>query len=67
MDRDGECEPPVHAGRVGAHRQVHELAQLREVHDLVVLLLELLLVKPGGQAAEDHVLAPAQLAVEADA
>ena len=41
VDRDREAEPHVHAGRIGLHRRVDELAQLGEVDDLVEALLDL--------------------------
>src|SRR4051812_3454133 len=40
VDRHREREPPVHARRVRLHRHVHELLELGELDDLVVLLLE---------------------------
>ena len=43
VDRDGEAQPHVHAGRVGLDRRVDELAQLGEVDDLVEALLDLAL------------------------
>ena len=64
---DREPEPPVHARRVRVHRHVHEVLELGELHDLVVLLLEVIARDAGGQAAEDHVLAAAEVAVEAHA
>ena len=38
VDRDGEAEAHVHAGRVGLHRRVDELPQLGELDDLVEAL-----------------------------
>ena len=38
VDRDGEPEAHVHAGRVGLHRRVDEVAQLGELDDLVEAL-----------------------------
>ena len=35
VDRDGESQPHVHAGRVGLDRRVDELLHLGEVDDLV--------------------------------
>ena len=58
---DREREPPVHAGRVGPHRHVHEVLELGEVDDLVVLLRQLRALEPRGEAAEHDVLAPGQL------
>ena len=60
-------EPAVHAGRVGPHRHVHEVLELGEVDDLVVLLGQLGAREARGEAAEHHVLAAGELAVEADA
>jgi hypothetical protein len=48
------------------YRHVHEVAELRELGDLVVLCLELLPVQTGGEPAEYDVFPPAQLALEAD-
>ena len=38
VDRDGESEPHVHAGRVGLHRRVDEVLHLGELDDLVEAL-----------------------------
>ena len=40
VNRHGEAEPHVHAGRVGLHRRVDELPQLGELDDLVEALAE---------------------------
>ena len=52
---DGEPKPGAHAGGVGLHRQVDEVADAGEVHDALVLVLGLLLGHAHGQAAEDDV------------
>jgi hypothetical protein len=64
---DREREAAVHAGRIGPHRHVHEVLELCEVDDLVVALGQLRASEAGREAAEDHVLAAGELAVEADA
>ena len=38
VDRDGEPEPHVHAGRVRLHRRVDEVLELGELDDLVEAL-----------------------------
>ena len=58
---------PYMPARVGAHRHVHVLAELGELDDLLVLLLELLAPEPGGQAAEHARCRARSARVEADA
>jgi PAS domain S-box-containing protein len=53
--RDREPEPLGHTGRVGAHRQVDEAADPREVDDLLVVGLDLGRRHAHGEAAEHHV------------
>ena len=67
VDRHGEAEPHVHAGRVGLHRRVDELAQLGEVDDLVEALLDLALRQAEHDAVDEDVLAAGDLGVKAGA
>jgi PAS domain S-box-containing protein len=53
--RDGEPQPLCHAGRVGAHGQVDEVAYPGELHDLRVPGLDLGGRHAHGEAAEHHV------------
>ena len=53
--RDSEPEPLGHAGRVGAHRQVDEVADPGEVDDLLVVGLDLSRRHAHGEAAEHDV------------
>ena len=64
VDRDGEPEPHVHAGRVGLHRRVDELLQLGELDDLVEALLDLALGEAEHDAVDEDVLAAGDLRVE---
>ena len=43
VDRDGEAEAHVHAGRVGLHRRIDEVLHLGELDDLVEPLRDLAL------------------------
>ena len=67
VDRNGEREPAVHARRVGAHRHVDEVTELREVGDLLELGCHLLSRQAGREPAEDHVLPSREIVLEADA
>jgi hypothetical protein len=53
--RDREPEPLGHAGRVGAHRQVDEVADPGELDDRGIQGLDLGRRHAHGEAAEDHV------------
>src|SRR5215204_2526824 len=64
--RNREREATVHARGVGAHRHVHEVAELGEIHDLLVLCRHLLAGKAGRETAEDDVFLTGELALEAD-
>ena len=59
--------PHVHAGRVGLHRRVDELAQLREVDDLVEAILDLALREPEHDAVDEDVLAAGDLRMKSGA
>ena len=67
VNRHGEPEPHVHAGRVRLHRRVDELAQLGELDDLVEALLDLALGQPEHDAVDEHVLAAGDFRVKAGA
>ena len=58
---DGEPQPRSHPAGVGAHRQVDEVADPREVDDVRVAFLHLVLAHPHGQAAEHHVAVAGQV------
>ena len=64
VNRDGESEPHVHAGRVGLHRRVDELLQLGELDDLVEALLNLALRQAEHDAVDEDVLAAGDLRME---
>ena len=66
VDGHRESEAPVHPRRVGAHRHVHEVAELGEVRDVLVLGRHLRPSEACGEAAEDDVLPARELALEAD-
>ncbi len=59
--RDREPQPLRHAGGVGAHRQVDELTDPREVDDLLVPGLDLGRRHAHRQAAKDHVPFPGEV------
>ena len=67
VDGHGEAEPHVHARRVGLHRRVDELPQLRELDDLVEAPLDLALRQAEHDAVDEDVLAAGDLRVEAGA
>ena len=67
VDRHGEPQPHVHAGRVGLDRRVDELAQLGELDDLVEALLDLALGQAEHDAVDEDVLAAGDLRVKAGA
>ena len=60
-------EPHVHARRVGAHRQVDELLQLREGHDLVHRLADAGAREAVDRAVQIDVLAAGEVGMEARA
>ena len=61
VDRHGEAEPHVHAGRIGLHRRVDEVLQLGELHDLVEALRDLALREAEHDAVDEDVLAAGDL------
>src|SRR5919106_6270387 len=67
VDRHRKGEAAVHAGRVRAHRHVHDVSELGELRDVVVLLRELVTRESRGEAAQEDVVASGELAFEADA
>ena len=67
VNRDREAETHIHAGGVGLHRRVDELAQLGEVHDVVEPILDLALRQAEHDAVDEDVLAPRDLGMEAGA
>src|SRR5262245_17702205 len=67
VDRDGEPEPYVHAGRVVLDRRVDEVLEPGEVDDLVEALAELLLAHAEDRAIEEDVLPTGELGMEAGA
>ena len=64
VDRHGEPEPHVHAGRVCLDRRVDEVFQLRKFHDLVETVADLTTGQPQHDAVDEHVLATGDLRVE---
>src|SRR5437588_4578413 len=67
VGRDREPETHVHPGRVRPHRQVDELLEPRERHDLVELPADVLALEPEDRAVQEDVRAPAEVRVEAGA
>ncbi len=53
---DREAEAGVHAARIGAHRSVDEVAELRELDDVLHPRLDLLAADPVDRGVEDDVL-----------
>ena len=66
-DDDREREAHLHAARVGAHRHVDELLELRERHDRVEPLVDVALAEAVDGAVHVDVLAPGEVGVEAGA
>ena len=67
VDRHGEAETHVHAGRVGLHRRVDEILQLRELDDLVEAPRDLALRQAEHDAVDEDVLAAGDLGMKAGA
>ena len=65
VDRHGKPEPRVHARRVGLDRRVDEALHLREGHDVVEALLDLAPGEAEHDPVDRHVLAAADLGMEA--
>ena len=65
--RDGEAEPGAHPRRVGLERRVDEVAELGVLDDRRQELAGHRVVEPEERAAEQDVVAPGQLLVEAGA
>jgi hypothetical protein len=64
VDRHGEAETHVHAGRVVPHRCVDELLDPGEAHDLVEPRVQLPLGESEDRPVEVHVLAAGEILVE---
>jgi hypothetical protein len=62
---DRECQPHHHAARVGAHRHVDELLELREGDDPIEPLAHVALGEPVDGAVHEDVLAAREIRVEA--
>src|SRR5919108_1141004 len=67
MRRDRETETHVHAGGIRLHRKVDEAFELGERNDLVEPLADLLPLQSVDRAAQEDVLAPGELRMEAGA
>src|SRR5215208_636282 len=64
MRRDREPETHIHARRVGPHRHVDELFELRERDDLVHLLVHVPALEAMDGAVHVHVLAAGEVRME---
>ena len=64
MRRDGEAEPDLHPARIALDRRVQELLDPGEVHDLIEAP-HIRAPHAQDRAAEEDVLPPGQLGVEA--
>ena len=64
VDRHREGQPHHHAARIGLHRLVDEVADLREGLDVLVALVDLPRGQPQNRAVEVDVVAPAEFRVE---
>ncbi len=67
VDGHGEAQAHVHAGGVVLDRLLHEVAEAGELHDLVVLALDLLAGQAEHGAVDEDVLPARDLGVEAGA
>src|SRR5688572_28535222 len=65
VNRDGEPEPHVHAGRVRLHRSVDEFLQLRKLDDLVESPGNLALGEAEHDAVDKNIFTPGYLRVKA--
>src|SRR5580765_8029882 len=64
MRRDRKAEAHEHPGRVGANRNVDEVLELRELHDLVEALADVRALEPEDRAVQEDVLAPGEVGME---
>ena len=64
---DREAEPHLHARRVGPHRQVDRLLEPGEVDDLVEMAPHVRAGEPVDRAGQEHVVAAAEVGLEAGA
>src|SRR6185369_8394168 len=67
VDRHGESKTHVHAGGVGFHRRIDELAELGEIDDFVEARLDLLLRQSEHDSVDEDVLASGNLWMKARA
>jgi hypothetical protein len=67
VDGHGEGQPYNHAAGIGFHGLVHEIADLGELFDLAVFLLDLSRSEPQDGAVQEDVVASGELGVEARA
>ncbi len=67
VDRDGETQAHVHAGRVRLDRRVDEVAQLGKLDDIVEAVLDLFLGQAQHDPVDKHVFASRDLGMKSGA
>ncbi|MCY1245375.1 hypothetical protein D9M72_585230 [compost metagenome] len=64
MDRNGECQPQIHARGIELNLGVNELADLRKLNDVVEAVVDLLLGHPQDGAVQVDVVTAGKIGVK---